>query len=312
MPSEGPVRRARWFRWIPLVGLVVYFTVVWVVGWDKVRGELATADVSMVLAAGGLTLLATWSRAWKWRLALGAGRHSTALFFLSKAAGNWSPGRVGEFSPLVWRRHRNARVAAWIALDRLLEIATTLGLGVAGLWTLSMVPKYMSGVVTVGVVVSLGVGFWLLTRRGLLLRWARQFGRGTRVRTALRALASVSREMRAFAFVSLPAGGITILMKVIDLWAVTLLFAAFGSFPGFWPIAASKCALAMVSFLPVTPPATMIPHGVQAWLLHEESGVTYEVLAAVIGVEVVVISVTFWSSFGLASGAIRRALGRQN
>jgi hypothetical protein len=212
---------------------------------------------------------------------------------------------------LAWKRHRNARVAAWIAFDRLLEIVVTLCLGVVGLWLMTLVPSAMALVASGVVATAIATALWLLTRRAFLLRLARRFGVRTRLRAALRALAAVSREARHFKRTLLPTAVITVAMKVVDLGAVVLLFSALGAHPGFWIVAASKCALAIVSFLPVTPPATMIPHGVQAWILHEEAGVPYEILAAVIGIEVVMISVTFWTSFGFTAGGLRRALGAE-
>ena len=69
----------------------------------------------------------------------------------------------------------------------------------------------------------------------------------------------------------------------------------------------AKCALAIVSFIPITPAATGVPHGAQAWMMNEVSAVPPEALLVGIGIEVVLLGVTFWTSFGIASAQIKGA-----
>jgi len=52
---------------------------------------------------------------------------------------------------------------------------------------------------------------------------------------------------------------------------------------------------------------TGIPHGAQAWMMNEVAAVPPEALLVGIGIEVVLLGVTFWTSFGLASGQIKGA-----
>ena len=59
--------------------------------------------------------------------------------------------------------------------------------------------------------------------------------------------------------------------------------------------------------IPITPAATGIPHGAQAWMMNEVAAVPPEALLVGIGIEVVLLGVTFWTSFGLASGQIKGA-----
>jgi hypothetical protein len=120
-------------------------------------------------------------------------------------------------------------------------------------------------------------------------------------------LAAVSEEFHLFGK-SLPmTGSITILTKAVDLWAIILMFKALGYDPSFALMATAKCALAIVSFIPITPTATFVPHGTQAWIMNESAGIPYEGLVAGIGIEVLVVSVTFWLSFALALPGIRKA-----
>ena len=45
----------------------------------------------------------------------------------------------------------------------------------------------------------------------------------------------------------------------------------------------------------------------QAWLMNSAAGIPYEGLTATVGMEVVIISVTFWTSFALATPLMRAA-----
>ena len=109
-------------RHLWVVGVLVLIVVTWRAGWRDILGAMQGADPRLLGAVVVVEGVSVWVRAAKWRVVLGAHRHSVRVFFLSKAAGNWSPGRVGELSPLLIKEHRTARMGAWIVVDRLLEI----------------------------------------------------------------------------------------------------------------------------------------------------------------------------------------------
>ena len=296
MSSGGAVTRHR-SRALIAFGIAVYACVVWYLGWENVARALRSADAAGLCVAAGLLLAGNWLRALKWRYALDAGNEAFGLYFMSKASAEWTPGRLGEFAPLLLRRHRTSRMTAWIALDRVIEIVATLILGLAGAVVTRLLPVGVGiGVVVVGCVVG-----------AILFSWGssiavRQAGdvvtKLQRLRRFVVELISEAKSFRA----KLPlAAVLTIAPKMIDLAAVAIVFAAFGYAPGFWLLAAAKCALAAVAFFPLTPLATGLPHLTQASLLHHAAGIPSAELAAAIGVEVAMVTGLLWTSFAVAS-----------
>lgn len=226
---------------------------------------------------------------------------------MSKASGDLTPGRLGEFAPMVIRNHRTAKVGAWILFDRILEILATIALGLYGLAVIDLLSPRHLGIVFAASVVASVLGIYLLTHRGMFLWIAARLKEGVMPHKILVLLAAISEEIFHFTR-SLPiVASITIVTKAIDLFAVMLVFQALGVFPGFGLIAAAKCALAIVSFLPVTPTATGLPHGTQAWLMNHVADVPAEVLVAGIGIEVLIVSMTFWISASIAMRFIKDA-----
>ena len=151
------------------MGLTGSEVLVWYIGWQKVSDELASANLGLLLFAACLTINATWLRALKWRYALGPGHNAVGLFFMSKATGNWSPGRLGEFAPMALRRHRTPKIGAWIMLDRVLEIAVTLGLGLMGLYLINILEPEMYVLVFIVAISGGAGGIYILTRRDIFL-----------------------------------------------------------------------------------------------------------------------------------------------
>ena len=302
-----PARRMKPSRYVFVLGLAVYCAVVWYLGWQKVRDQLLSADLSMVVFAAAIFVTATWCRALKWRYALGQGHHAVGLFFISKATGNWSPGRLGEFAPMALRRHRTPKIGAWIMLDRVIEIVVTLALGLMGLAVIELLSHTQYLMVTGLTVAASVAGMALLTRRSFFLWLAERSSEGSIVHRTVMLFAAISEEIYLFARKLPVVIGITIATKAADLFAVMLIFASIGYRVGFALTAAAKCALAIVSFIPITPAATGVPHGAQAWMMNEVAGVPPEALLVGIGIEVVLLGMTFWTSFGLASPQLKGA-----
>ena len=304
--KESVASRPRRAKYLVLLGFCVYCGVVWYLGWQEVRDKLLNARWELIAFSALLIFVATWARVWKWRYALGEAHHSAGLFFVSKATGNWTPGRLGEFAPMAIRTHRTPKIGAWIMFDRLLEIIVTLALGLYGLAMIELLTPGQYGVVLALTIVASALGVYLITRRSFFL-WLAEKSRpeSFAYKTAM-LFAAVSEELYLFARKLPLAGAITIVTKCVDLYAVGLMFVALGYRPGFALMSAAKCALAIVSFIPITPAATGLPHGTQAWLMNRVADIPYEGLVAGIGVEVLVVSVTFWTSFGLASSSIKK------
>lgn len=306
-PVESPPVWSRYSRFLIVIGIGLYCAGVWYVGWHSIRDKLVSADLPLVGVAAATIGIATWFRALKWRYALGGQNHGIALYFVSKSTANWTPGRLSEFAPLLFSRHRNARVGGWIMYDRLQEIFVTLALGLTGLYLIRFVPVPVFAVLSLGAAIGFGFGVYLLTRSALLGRWKLRFAEGGVLYRLLDLCERVSGELSGFTNKLLLTLAITVATKCADIWAVALIFRAIQAQAGFALVAAAKCALAIVSFLPITPTATGMPHATQAWLMNEVAGIGLDSLLIGIGIEVVIVSATFWLSFGLASVPIARA-----
>ncbi|MCC6489015.1 MAG: flippase-like domain-containing protein [Candidatus Hydrogenedentes bacterium] len=281
------------------IGIGLYAACVSYIGWGRLRSAVAGVDLPIFLFMTAVTVAGLWVRVLKWRVALGRESGSTGAFFLSKAAGEWSPGRIGELSPLALRRHRNARMAAWIVLDRILEMGVTLGLGIVGLLALKVPQR--SFILLIAILLSaalLGL-LVLLTRQQLFVGIASRFTEGSLARRILGLLASISAETNTFICVSPQAVLLTVAAGCLDVWAGVLLYQAFHSEVTFTLMAAAKGVHAVASAIPFTPNATGVPYFATAVLIHEVGGVPSDVLAAAIALSVVATTLVFWLSFGL-------------
>lgn len=305
MSGDGN-KKFPWSRYLFVFGLCGYLGIVWYLGWREVGAMLLDGDLLLIGSAALVIFAGNWTRALKWRVALGPGHDALGIFFMSKISAEWSPGRVGEFSPMVLRKHRTPRIGAWIMLDRLLEVSVTLALGIWGLAVLQILPWPVFGVVAAGAVCGPVVALWVLTRRPVYMWLAEYLRADSWPHRFAMLFAAMAEEFRTFRGALPVASSITVVAKCTDLWAVCALFAAFGSQISFALSATAKCALAIVSFIPLTPLGTGLPHLTQAGLMREVSGVPGEALAAAIGVEVVIVSTALWTSGGLAAWMVRR------
>jgi len=303
----GSVQQKRyWWRHLWLIGVALYLVALWFIGWDKLRAAITGINLYWFAATVVVLFAAQWLRALKWLYALGPRRNAIGIHFLSKAAGEWSPGRMGEFAPLLMPAHRNARVGAWIAVDRLLEMTGTLALGIVGFAGLQFANRRVMLGLAAAVMVCIVLAFYALSRRSLFERLALRFPEGTRRRRIGVMLTAMSHEVR-LSFAKLPVtGSLTLIACLLDLLVAYLLLGSFGYPLGFYLLAAGKCLHALVAALPVTPNATGVPFFTTAVLFHEVAGVPEGVLAAVIGLSIVITNLVFWSSFGLGALDMRR------
>jgi len=288
------------------IGIAVYVGCVSIIGWGRLRDAIAGVNVPWFLLMALVTAAGLWVRVIKWRLVLGKGSNAVGVFFLSKAAGEWSPGRLGELSPLLIRKHRHARMGAWIVVDRILEMTVTLGLGIAGL-ALLPVPNRRLMVASAALIgVGLVLALFLLTRRAMFLAFAARFREGSIGHRAASVFAEMASAVVALRSSTPATLAVTILAGCTDVWAGMLLYQCFGWTVSFSLMAAAKGVHAITSAIPITPNATGIPYLTAAVLIHEVGGVPSEVLAAAIALSVVVTNAIFWLSIAVGAADLRR------
>jgi len=307
IPAKSPFRRL----WV--VGAFLYGGFLWWIGWGRIGLVLASVDVSALLAMAGVIGCALAVRVAKWRLVLGPRAGAIGLYFLAKAGGDWSPGRVGELAPLMLRPYRTARVGAWIVTDRLLEMAATLGLGALGIVAFGLesgmpaigpMPQArlynMLVYVAAALIVLVAAPAVILTRRGLFLFLANRLERRQGLRRLSRIaslLVDVSTEVRGFGAKVPMASAMTFLATALDIVVGMLLYRSFGYTLSFMLLAAVQCAHALASAFPFTPNATGVPYLVAAGLLFEVAGVPADVLGASVGVSIAITNAVFWGAF---------------
>lgn len=290
--------RARWFF---LGGALLITGLGWYFGFGKLTQLVQGAEPLSLLTMCFLILAGFWVRALKWHYALGSNAQGILLFFIAKTAGNWTPGRAGELAPLLLKRHRNTRVAAWIGLDRVIEVAWTLALGLAGAHSLGLVttPLWIAGGLAVALLAVIVV---VVSMRGCGSgrRSAPEPDSGWRSRLAS-ALQHLQVELKLFMGKMPLIMALTLLAKLTDVYAVVLLCEAFGYHAGLLLVFAARCAHGLVSAIPVTPDATGVPYVAAAWLLHEYAAIPFDTLTAALALEVIVINAILWACFCLAS-----------
>lgn len=288
-------------RYIWIVGLLLYLAIVFYVGWQDVRGTLAGLRYPYVLALVLVEAAALGLRAWKWRIALGPGQDSLRACFISKAGGNLTPARVGEFSPLLLAEHRSPRVGAWIILDRVLEASSTILLGLVGLVAVLGLGAW--GGLTWSallILVLLGGSTYLFSNQVFMDKVAQRFSTHSLANRALNFLKPVSREMARLGSRAPLLAGLSLSATVLDLLIGYLLFMSFGLSVAFTVLALGQLVHALASVFPLSPNATGIPYVAAAAVFHELGGVPVEVLAMAVGLRFVLGSVTFWSFFLVA------------
>jgi len=316
IPAKSPFRRL----WV--VGALLYGGFLWWIGWGRIGPVLASIDVSALLAMAAVTACALAVRVAKWRLVLGPRTGAIGLYFLAKAGGDWSPGRVGELAPLMLRPYRTARVGAWIVTDRLLEMAATLGLGALGIVAFGLesdmpavgpMPQArlynMLVYVAAALIVLVAAPALILTRRGLFVFLANRIERRQGLRRLSRIaslLVDVSTEVRGFGAKVPMASAMTFLATSLDIVVGMLLYRSFGYTLSFMLLAVVQCAHALASAFPFTPNATGVPYLVAAGLLFEVAGVPAGVLGAAVGVSIAITNAVFWGAFMIGIRGLNR------
>lgn len=285
-----------------LVGVAIYLSALGYVGWYRLEDALASVRAPLVLAVVAFEIVALWLRVLKWRVALGANQDAARAFFISKAGGNLTPARVGEFSPMLWARFRNAKVGAWILTDRLFEIAATLLFGLVGLALIGSGRMGALGFWIAGILACVATAGVILTRENMLRRWQERLAGRDRLQKALGLAASLSTEMRRLGPRSAALFGLTLFATGLDLVVGLFLYASLGHWTGIDLLAVAQCLHAITSAIPITPNATGIPYIAAAAFLNQAAQIPLEALALAIPIRFVCVNSVFWPSLWLAVG----------
>ncbi|MCF6284781.1 MAG: flippase-like domain-containing protein [Candidatus Hydrogenedentes bacterium] len=296
--DHSAAARRPWGRYLFLVGLILLTGLGWHFGWRNLGKLIGGASWRHLALMTLLILAGFWIRAWKWHYALGRGQQGIRLFFIAKTAGNFTPGRAGELAPLLLRQHRNARVAAWIGLDRLVEVAWTLGLGFVGAAAIGLIPWWGAALGVAGGLLAVALSWLLLRKNWFRFDQEEESAKGSIWRIkAGRFVNTVRDELLLFAGKLPLIMTTTALAKATDIYAVILLCRAFGYDASFLLVGAARCAHALVSAVPVTPDATGVPFIAAAWCLNTYADIPYDTLTAALGLEVIVINAILWACF---------------
>lgn len=296
--EESPPRKKNaWSRYLFFVGLVLFGGLVWHFGWSEIADRLAGASLGPLAWMTVLIVAGFWVRAWKWHYALGRGGHGVGLFFLAKMAGNWTPGRVGELSPLLLKQHRTANVAAWIMADRVLEVVTTVAMGLLGVAVLGLLPTPAIVLIAVGGGVATVLSVYGFFRVALPVAWQQRWPADSRKGRLVKLVFALHHEAKLLGAKAPIIIVVTLVAKATDIFAVILLCQAFGFDVSFMLVCVARFAHALVSGVPVTPDATGVPFVAAAYFLHTHADIPYATLTAALGLEVLAINTVLYLSF---------------
>ncbi len=297
----------RWRNYLFLIGILFVGFLIWYFGWRSLWTSLRTARPFPLLIMILLLLAGFWIRAWKWRYALKEKQHAIGLFFLSKMAGNWSPGRIGELSPLLLRRHRTPQLAAWIAADRIIEVAMTLLLGLFGVFMLHLLSPLLISLLSIATLLGTALLLWCIAKIDLFTYALHRWPHNTLLTRILRLAQQVHQETRLLGSKLPLILTLTFLGKLTDILAVIWLCKSFGYETSFALVCAARCAHALISAIPITPDATGVPFIAAAYLLHEHAHIPYETLTTALGLEVILINIVLWICFIFGAWRLRHS-----
>ena len=284
-----------------LIGLCFFSFLIYHFGWATLWEALRSAQPIPLLGSVLLLLLGLWVRAWKWHHALGAGNQGVGLFFVAKMAGSWTPGRAGEFAPLLLKEHRTMTVTTWIVTDRVLEVWFTLAVGLLGVWWIGLTPGLLGvGLVAAGIAGTLAMGI-LVWRRDWLDALANRWSTTPVLGKTISILGTLHEKVRNLRSKMVLIAAVTLFAKWTDLLAVTLLCRAFGYTITLALAGAARCAHALISAIPITPDVSGAPYVAQAAMLHTYGAMPYAVLTAALALEATMVYGVLYGSYILAS-----------
>lgn len=249
------VRRRVWGVLGWLVGLVILYLIFRRMNIGQVMVSLRMASPGWLTLAVVMMLTAHFLRVFKWYVVLCDhydGLEVAVLFFSSRALGDLSPARLGEFAPLLSGKYRSGRVAALVLVDRFLEAYATLSFGVIGFLLLRFRDtRVIAG--GVAIFLALCVAFVLLASARFWERVQGALSRWPVLAKSLRAFIAVSRGFSTFRHLSWLLWLISVVATALGLFFFQVLFLSVDVRVS-WPLAATMvCVAAISSLIAFTP-----------------------------------------------------------
>jgi uncharacterized protein (TIRG00374 family) len=289
-----------------LAGLAILYLIFRQVDARQLAVALGTASATVLACAVSLALIAHGLRVFKWWVVLRDEYdllEVAVLFFSSKAFGDLSPARIGEFAPLLSGKYRGGKVAALLLVDRFFEAYATLSYGALGILLL----RFQDLRVIVGggvVLLALGVAFVLLASTPFWDRiqeavqcWP-VLARGVRIITA------VSRGFGTFRHLSWFLWMISMMATALGLFFFQLLFVSVGVQVS-WPLVATMvCVAAIAALIAFTPWGLGIVEA-PLWWLGRLYGLPPEGMAAFYVLVRAIPLSSIWLLYGLTLSVVR-------
>lgn len=289
-----------------LVALAIIYLIFRQIDISQVIVTLRTASIGLLAVAVALMLAAHFLRVFKWYVVL-RDRYDvlevSVLFFSSRAFGDLSPARLGEFAPLLSGKYRSGKVAALMLVDRFFEIYATLFFGIIGVLLLRFHNFY---IIAVGGVVLLAIPaiLVLLANTRFWERVQEIFGRWSIVAKGLHVIVVISQEFRVFKRLSWLLWLISMIATFLNLFFFQMLFLSVGVQVS-WSLAATMVFVAAITALVAfTPWGLGIVEAPLWWL-----GRLYNLPPTGMGAFYVLVRVipllSIWSLYGLSLFANR-------
>jgi hypothetical protein len=251
---EKPLRYARIILgW--LVALLILYFIYQKIDLGSVIISLQTAVLRFLVLAVVLNLIAHGMRVFKWHLVL-RDEYSlldvAMLFFSSKALGDLSPGRVGEFAPLLSSKYHSGKAAALILVDRFFEAYASLFYGVLGILLL----RFQDMRIIVGGGIVLLVSCVVFVLLALTNFWRRLLGMVERWQVLARGvgiIVAVSEGFGKFKHLSWVLWLVSMVAKLIGLFFFQMLFLSVDVYVSLPLAAVMVFTIAFSSLIAFTP-----------------------------------------------------------
>ena len=298
-------------RYCWIIGVLICVGVIWILGPKKIWSTFSVISPGLLFLLLLIQFLADIGRASKWYYVLGKGSNAIGLYFLSKAGGYWTPGRVGELSPLMLRQHRTPRMGAWLVVDRLLETTVTLLLGAGGLIFLGadVSGVYIKFAVVMCILILMAA--FIITRQGLFRKLSGHLHEGSLLHRIAMFLDETTDEVLLLKW-KLPVSSLlTIVFKILDVAVWVFVYSSLGAENRitFSLAAVAMCLGGLIGSIPITPVLTAVPYLVQGALIVEIVGIDKEVVVVATAIHFAVTNTVFWSLVALGTYDLRKRGG---
>jgi len=284
-----------------LAGITILYLIFRQMDIGQVTASLRAASVGLLTWSVVLTVTAHFLRVFKWYVVLRDqynGLEVIILFFSSKAFGDLSPARLGEFAPLLSGRYRSGKVAALLLVDRFFEAYATLFFGAIGFSLLRFRDMRIIGG-GVAIFLALSVTFALLASARSWEGVQRTFGQWPVLAGGLRIIVAVSRGFGTFRHLSWMLWLISMIATALGLFFFQVLFLSVGVQVS-WPLVATMvCVAAIAALIAFTPWGLGIVEA-PLWWLGRLYGLPPEGMGAFYVLVRIIPLSSIWLLYGLA------------